>query len=234
MRLGGINRPWRDAANSSQSWYDSISMKYIARFLAAVFLSLACTVPALAHPHVWVTVTSQIVYAADGSATGVRQSWIFDEGYSAFATTGLPHKTAGAFTREELAELTKEVVTNLKDSDYYTYAKADGKDLEFRAPVDYWQEYKKESLTLHFTLLFASPVKAKDLSIEVYDPTYYIDFAFADKDPVALISAPAQCKLSLHKPKGVSMTQGPALSDAAAASGNWGVNFASKIAVACP
>ncbi len=209
-------------------------MKYVTRFLAAVFVSLACAAPALAHPHVWVTVTSQIVYAPDGAATGVRHSWAFDDVYSTFATEGLPQKTKGVFTRAELADLAKVNVTSIKDSDYYTFAKANGKDLTFGDPTDYWLDYTKEVLTLHFTLPFASPVKAKDLSIEVYDPTYYIDFEFADKDPVALVFAPAQCKLSLQKPEGVSMTQGPALSDAAAASGNWGVNFASKITVTCP
>ena len=209
-------------------------MKYVACFLAAVFVSLACTVPALAHPHVWVTVTSQIVYAADGAATGMRHSWEFDDVYSTFATEGLPQKTKGVFTREELADLAKVNVTSLKDSDFFTFAKANGKDLTFGDPTDYWLNYDKEILTLHFTLPFTSPVKAKDLGIEVYDPTYYIDFAFADKDPVALVSAPARCKLSLHKPAEMSMAQGQKLSDAAALSGNWGVNFATKIAVTCP
>lgn len=234
MRLGGINRPWRDAANSSQSWYDFVTMKYVTRFLAAVFVSLASIVPALAHPHVWVTVTSQIIYAPDGSATGVRHNWAFDEIYSTFALEGLPQKTKGVFTRAELADLAKVNITSIKDSDFFTFAKANGKDLTFGDPADYWLDYTKEVLTLHFTLPFTSPVKAKDLSIEVYDPTYYIDFAFADKDPVALVSAPARCKFLLHKPEGVSMAQGQKLSDAAALSGNWGVNFASKIAVTCP
>ena len=34
-------------------------------------------------------------------------------------------------------------------------------------------------LTLNFTLPFKTPVKAKELKIDIYDPTIFVDFAFA-------------------------------------------------------
>ncbi len=40
---------------------------------------------ASAHPHVWVTMKSAVVYGPDGSITGVRHAWTFDDMYSAFA-----------------------------------------------------------------------------------------------------------------------------------------------------
>ena len=43
---------------------------------------------ASAHPHVWVTVKSELVYAPDGSVTGVRHAWTFDDMFSVFATAG--------------------------------------------------------------------------------------------------------------------------------------------------
>ena len=55
-------------------------------------------------------------------------------------------------------------------------------------------------LTLHFTLPFKTPVKAKALQVEVYDPEFFIDFGFAEKDPVRLVSAPAQCNATVEKP----------------------------------
>ena len=42
-------------------------------------------------------------------------------------------------------------------------------------------------LTLHFTLPFKTPVKAKTLDVEVYDPEFFIDFGFAEKNPVRLV-----------------------------------------------
>ena len=58
-----------------------------------------------AHPHVWVTTKSELLYAADGSATGVHHTWAFDDAFSVFTTQGLPSKRPGIFTRDELAAL---------------------------------------------------------------------------------------------------------------------------------
>src|SRR5689334_16060957 len=106
-------------------------MKIISSLFAALFAILAFGNAAQAHPHVWVTVTSEIIYDANGTVTGVRQAWKFDDMYSAFATEGLEQKTKGVFTREELAGLADVNITNLKESDFFTYAKAGGKDLAF-------------------------------------------------------------------------------------------------------
>ncbi|MEX0752636.1 MAG: DUF1007 family protein [Xanthobacteraceae bacterium] len=209
-------------------------MTHLARFFAAALASLILAGPAGAHPHVWVTVTSQLVYAADGSATGVRHSWAFDDMYSAFATEGLPQKAKGVFTREDLAGLAQVNVESLQESDFFTFVKANGQDLAFGEASNYWLDYKNEILTLHFTLPFKTPVKAKDLIVEIYDPTYFVDFALTEKDPVVLVGAPAQCKLSVQKPGEIGVTQGRQMSEADFASGTWGANFASKIAVKCP
>jgi ABC-type uncharacterized transport system substrate-binding protein len=212
-------------------------MKILTPILAALCVAGAFVSPAAAHPHVWVTVTSHVVYDAKGEATGLRQAWKFDDMYSTFALEGLPQKTKGVFTREELAPLAEVNMTTLKDSDYFTFAKIGGKEVGFADPSDSWLDYKDEVLTLHFTLPFKTPQKTKDLSIEVYDPTYFVDFSFAEKEAVALIGAPAQCKAVVHKPKGASAAPGQQLmSDAQAMAmvDNWGQNYASKIAVNCP
>ena len=59
----------------------------LLRFVVPAFAVLALLASeARAHPHVWVTVRSEIVYAPDGSATAVRHRWTFDEMFSTFAT----------------------------------------------------------------------------------------------------------------------------------------------------
>ena len=73
--------------------------------LAIALLCAAAATPALAHPHVWVTIRSQILYAPDGTVTGVRHAWTFDDMFSAFATQGTAQQTKGQFPREELASL---------------------------------------------------------------------------------------------------------------------------------
>ena len=98
-------------------------------------------------------------------------------------------------------------VTSLKEYDFFTYAKANGGKVEFNDPqAGYYLDYntKESVLTLFFTLPLKAPVKAKDLSLEVYDREYFVDFSFAEKDPVKLVGAPAQCKLSVARPQEMS------------------------------
>ncbi|MEN3375627.1 MAG: hypothetical protein V7604_982, partial [Hyphomicrobiales bacterium] len=102
---------------------------------ALVFFAVA---EAQAHPHVWVTMKSELVYAADGTVTGVRHNWTFDDMFSTFATQGLESKEKGKFTREELAPLAQVNVESLKEYDYFTIARVNGKKAPLNGPVDYY------------------------------------------------------------------------------------------------
>ena len=159
---------------------------------------------ASAHPHVWVTMKSTVVYAPDGTVVGVRHAWTFDDMFSTFATQGLESKKKGEFTREELQPLAKVNVESLKEYDFFTYAKANGKKAVFVDPVDYHLEFNARTslLTLHFLLPFKAPVKAQTLDFEVFDPSYFVDFALAEKDPAALDGrAGAAAQLTVGKPQ---------------------------------
>src|SRR5215813_4522683 len=175
--------------------------------LAAVGSLLLSAAAASAHPHVWVTMHSELVYAPDGTITGVHHAWTFDDMFSVFATQGIETKKKGEFTREELAPLAEVNVTSLKEYEFFTYAKANGKAVEFKEPpAGYYLEFnpKDTVLTLHFTLPLKTPVKAKDLTLDVYDREFFVDFSFAEKDPAKLVGAPAQCKLTVKRPEEMS------------------------------
>jgi ABC-type uncharacterized transport system substrate-binding protein len=214
-------------------------MKTPIRLLIATMLGLACGTPALAHPHVWVTMHSEVLYAPDGTVTGVRHDWSFDDMFSAFATQGYESKVKGEFTREELAPLAKVNVESLKEYDYFTYATVDGKKARMTDPLpDYHLTFENQVLTLHFTIPFEKPVKAKELKIDIYDPTIFVDFEFPKKDPVQLMGAPAGCKLDTVLPREMTYAEGKALSNIPADQPNvsmaWGAQFANKILVHCP
>jgi ABC-type uncharacterized transport system substrate-binding protein len=209
----------------------------IRTFLTAL-LTLAFTGLAQAHPHVWVTMHSELVYAPDGSITGIRHAWSFDDMFSTFALQGMESKEKGKFTREELAPLAKVNVESLKEYDYFTYASADGSKAELAEPTsDYWLDYDDSILTLHFTIPFKKPVKAKELKIEIYDPTIFVDFSWAKDDPVQLVGAKG-CKGDVVKPREMTFAEGKKLSEIPADQKNttmaWGAQFANKILVHCP
>ena len=178
-------------------------IKQLSLIAAAVLAVLAATVDAAsAHPHVWVTMRSELVYGPDGSVTGIRHAWTFDDMFSAFATQGIDSKQRGVYTREELDPLAKTNVESLKDFDYFTIAKVNGKKADFLdPPKGYYLDYKDQILTLHFTLPLKTPMKAQDLQIEIYDPSYFVDFAFEKDNAVALVGAPATCKMVVARPE---------------------------------
>lgn len=205
--------------------------------LLALILAWSTNVsPAAAHPHVWIAAKSQILYAPDGSVTGIRHAWTFDDMFSTYALQGLEQKTKGTYSREELAPLAQTNVESLKEYGFFTFARADGSRQRFLEPVDYFLEFKDSLLTLHFTLPAKTPFRAKQLVLEVFDKAFFIDFKYAEKEPVTLAGAPADCKLQFQRPN-----------DGSAAAqklgeqnflngegGNFGMMFANKITVDCP
>jgi ABC-type uncharacterized transport system substrate-binding protein len=205
-------------------------------FLAVALLGAIGSTIAQAHPHVWITSSSELMYAPDGSITGVRHAWTFDDMFSTYALQGIESKKKGAYTHEELAPLAQTNVESLKEFGYFTFAKADGKKAKFEEPVDYFLEYRDGLLVLHFTLPLKAPVKPKVLALEVFDPTFFVDFKLADKEPVKLVGAPAACAFDFQRPNdGAASAQG--IDEQTFTNGpnsNFGAMFANKITVNCP
>src|ERR1700730_13941237 len=211
----------------------------LRRLLGLLLLAgaLAFGVPAAqAHPHVWITSTSEMLYAPDGSVTGVRHAWTFDDMFSTYALQGMETETKGVYSRQELAPLAQTNVESLKEFGFFTFAKADGKKEKFQEPVDYYLEYKDALLTLHFTLPLKTPVKPKQLAVEVYDPSYFIDFTLAEKAPSKLVGAPAACQMKFERPNdGAAGAQ--KIGEQNFLNGensSFGMMFANKITVECP
>jgi ABC-type uncharacterized transport system substrate-binding protein len=191
---------------------------------------------AQAHPHVWIVAKSELIYAPDGAITGVRHAWTFDDMFSSYALQGIETKKKGVYSREELGPLAQTNVESLKEFAYFTFAKADGKKEKFQEPIDYFLDYKDEALTLHFTLLLKAPVKPKQLLLEVFDPSYFIDFQLAEKNPITLVGAPAACQMKFQRPNDGS-ANAQRLGENNFANGdnsNYGAMFANKITVDCP
>jgi ABC-type uncharacterized transport system substrate-binding protein len=218
-----------------------IGIKRAFFFLAAFLMTNAVlNRPVWAHPHVWVTMTSEIAYDPNGQVEGVRHAWSFDEAYSAFAVQGLDTNQDGTTSREELQELAKINTESLIEFNYFTVVKADGKKQEFAAPKDYWLEFDGKNLTLHFTLPLATAIKpARTLWVEMYDPTYFVSFSFNEKpDPVMLAGAPAGCSLTVTRPKPPEtaslQAMGETFFDTLSAGSDFGAQFASRVLVACP
>jgi len=206
--------------------------------LTALTAAVFAAAPALAHPHVWITTRSEIVYDSAGGLSMIRHIWTFDDMFSAYASQGLDTDKDGKLSRAELAPLAETNVSSLKAFDFFTFAASDGTAVEFGNPTDYWLEQTGATLTLHFGL----PVKGKapaekPLKIEIYDPTYFIQFAPADRAPAALIGAPAACGLDVERLRPAEMAASGQLSEAFLGNltnmSSFGAQFANRILVRC-
>ena len=219
-------------------------MKFGSRRLRAVAAALVAlgvlaAGPACAHPHVWVTMRSQVVFGPDGKVDGIIHDWTFDEMYSSFATQGLA-PPGQLVKRADFAPLAKENAGSLAQIGYFTTVKIAGKAVDFGEVTDYWMEERPDHLvTFHVVLPLKTPTApGRFFSLLVADPEFFIDFEFDDKDGVTLAGAPAGCSLSLAKPKPLEAAESTKLSESffsgLAPGANFGFKMASRAIIACP
>ena len=156
--------------------------------------------------------------------------------FSTYALQGIETKNKGVYSREELSSLAQTNVESLKEYGFFTFARADGKKEKFQEPVDYYLEFKDAALTLYFTLPLKTPVKPKELVLEVFDPSFFIDFTLAEKNPIKLVGAPAACQMKFERPNdGSAGAQKIGEQNfLSGANGNYGAMFANKVTVDCP
>ena len=194
-----------------------------------------------AHPHVWATMKTELVYTPDGSMTAVRHAWTFDDMFSAFATQGITARTKGQFTRAELQPLAQVNIDSLKEYAYFTYLKIDGRTQKdaFSNPQTIGSTTIPRARCSRFTSPCRSTSRQRQrrLTVEIYDPEFFIDFGFADKNPVKLVGAPPQCRLTDEKPTDGFFSSTFKLDKSfmtSEANIGMGMNFANKISVTCP
>ena len=80
-------------------------------------------------------------------------------------------------------------------------------------------------------------MKAQSLDLEVYDGTYFVDFSFAEKEPVRArrrAGRPASSRSRGRASNPPASKPGEAFFNNLTPSSNFGAQFANKIAVKCP
>ena len=169
--------------------------------VVAIVGALAKPFPAWAHPHVFVDGHAEIVFDAEKRMSAVRNVWLFDEAYSAFASTGLDKNGDGKLSRQELAPLAKLNVDSLKDYAYFTDLSIGKTHLAFKLPTDYFLTADKGRLTLNFTLPLAKPAAVTSKTVlEIFDPEYFVAFTFPEHGAIKLADAPAGCSAAFQPP----------------------------------
>ncbi|MGE0004730.1 MAG: DUF1007 family protein [Parvibaculaceae bacterium] len=175
-----------------------------AAALAAAFLISAA--PVLAHPHVWISMRSDVVFNDRAEISGIAVEWTFDDGYTQMALDGLDTNGDGVYSQSELEPLTQENLKSLKDYNYFIVPRVDGKVVGITEPAEYGQIYSNGKLALHFTVPLASPVDPRRVEFlyKIYDPEFFIAMDYVQEDPVGVIG---------EMPKGCHLEVKPVVSD---------------------
>nr|WP_312431012.1 DUF1007 family protein [Achromobacter sp.] len=156
----------------------------------------------------WIDARAQIDVDAEQRITAVRQVWRFDEMFGAYATQGLKKGKDGSLPADTLKGMAHDWMKALGEpiSHYFTRVTVDGKSAVFGAPRDARVDWNPRTtrLTLSFTLPLANPVApgAAGAQVDIYDPTYFVAYAFEEKGAVSLGGPQgAACKADYRKPK---------------------------------
>jgi ABC-type uncharacterized transport system substrate-binding protein len=170
-------------------------------FLLAPILLLGAVSRAPAHPHVLVDSRAEVIFDAEKNITAVRNTWIFDEAYSAFATLGLDTDHDGVLSQSELLPLAKVNVESLHEFAYFTSLKVGHQQLSFQDPTHYILTSDGKRLELDFILPLVRSVSSKGkATLEIHDPEYFVAFTFPGTEPFKLVNAPDGCAATFHPP----------------------------------
>ena len=154
-----------------------------------------------AHPHVWVTTRTELVFDAQGRLTHLRHLWEFDEAYSAFAVMGLDTNGDGQPDAAGLAESARTNLGSLQEFNYFTAVQIDGVTVAFNAPTEYDQAFTGGRLSLRFLLPLKGPAKPNTLTFKIEDPSFFVALSPTDgPDAVTMGNAPKDCVLTVRRP----------------------------------
>lgn len=175
--------------------------------MAACSLALGAAPAAQAHPHMWIDARAVLQFDAQGRVEAVRQEWLFDEMFGAYATQGLPRTADGGLAPDTLRGMADQWMRALGEpiSHYFTTVTYDGQRQPFGAPREAAVDWSPADsrLRLSFVLPLRQPVApgAQGISVDIYDPTYFVAYDFGAAGAVALQRAPAACRVAYRPPR---------------------------------
>ena len=147
------------------------------RFLVLMVWSLIfCGIPVivLAHAHVWIH-NALILHFDEKGVAGIKIEWAFDEMFSNMIIHDFDKDRNGGFDPDEVEEVERGAFANLKNFDYFTHVKIDGKPFKVKFVKDFNVKIIKDRVVYHFFIpchIKAGP-SYKEIRIGIYDESFY-------------------------------------------------------------
>lgn len=203
-----------------------------ARSCVAAAIVASCVPTASAHPHAWIDVKTTIILSNAGTVSAIHEDWRFDRDY----TNVLLRDAKGQ--RKTLTEFTQTAMHNLAAYGYFLELHADGARLSVRQAGDGESKISQDLLDMHFTVSLARPVdiSRSEMTLSVYDPTYYIDFEHVRSHPISFEGPGAEAcfaRVTPAHPPAEALSQAKAMDRNAPINRSLGRMFAEKVSIRC-
>ena len=126
------------------------------------------------HTHVWIH-GAVIMHFDEKGLAGFKQEWVFDEMFSHMIIHDFDKNRNGELESAEVKEVYKGAFSNLRNFDYLTHVKINGKPFQVKFVKDFNAKIVKEFVVYHFFV--PCQIKAtssfKEIRIGIYDETFY-------------------------------------------------------------
>lgn len=161
-------------------------------------LLIAMPLGALAHPHVFIDAGLSLRHDASGALTHVAVEWAYDEFYSLLIIEdlGLDPDGDGVLTPDEQAAIQGFDTDWEPGFDGRLFLDADGRRLTLDGPQDFAARYQDGRLISAHVRPLAEPLDgAEPLTIQVYDPEYYVQFSIPEPPAIARAGCTADLRM---------------------------------------
>lgn len=214
-----------------------MSARLYSGMCVAAVVSLLAAREALAHPHSFISLKTDIISEA-GQITALKMRWKMDEITSADLLYDAGDAAPGSPVWKKLAA---EVMANVIGQHYFTVFWHNGKKVKFAAtPLAYGLAREGHQAVLTFTLPLAHPQKASGAryTFATFDPTYYVSMSYDAPGDVTLNDELRErCKVAVKTPQPDAAVQDFALSldksDAPPEDMDLGKQFAQEVTLQC-
>jgi ABC-type uncharacterized transport system substrate-binding protein len=198
---------------------------------------------AVAHPHVFIDTTIEVIFDAQGRAEALRIGWTYDEFFSLLIIEdrGLDPDYDNVLTAEAVAQLAGFDMQWEAGFAGDTYGLANGAALALSSPQDVSASYAAGKITSTHLRRFDVPVNMADvpLIVQVYDPGFYT--AYAIVGPVQLTGR-SDCTAQVFQPNRDAADEAllaalaaiPADADIEQAYPDIGAAYAEEARITCP
>ncbi|MEN6500734.1 MAG: DUF1007 family protein [Rectinema sp.] len=157
-------------------------MRFLPALRRLLFLAMLATAPSLfAHPHMSLTARCEFVWKGD-TLSGVYFDWAFDPYFSADIIRGYDSNKDGKFDAEETKAVYDNAFQNLKNYYYFTFIRQGSSRTNPKTVKDF-SVYQKSG-TLHYRFFIDLSAYKGELSIAIYDYTYFCAVDYAKENPV--------------------------------------------------